>query len=75
MTGEEGEQVEMELKGLKLFVKRGSNAFSEGIFGHIKLLSNLETQEQRLREYQLVFRMLATLKWPVMTQFSVANLC
>ncbi|KAF5316744.1 hypothetical protein D9619_006779 [Psilocybe cf. subviscida] len=48
VTGEEGEQVEMELKGLKLFVKRGSSAFSEGILGQIKLLSNLETQEQRL---------------------------
>jgi hypothetical protein len=50
LTGEEGEDVESELKGVKLFVNRGHKGFNDGIFGHVKLLSNKETKSERLRE-------------------------
>jgi len=48
VTGEEEEETEYELKGLKLFVKRGDQNFSGGMIGHIKLLSDKNTQVQRL---------------------------
>lgn len=48
ITGEENEDVELELKGVKLYVKRGSKPFSDGMVGHIKLLSDKETLEERL---------------------------
>ncbi|KAJ3501018.1 hypothetical protein NLJ89_g9530 [Agrocybe chaxingu] len=48
VTGEEDEDVELELKGVRLFTKRGSKPFAEGVAGHIKLLSNRTTMEQRL---------------------------
>ncbi|KAF8888078.1 hypothetical protein BD779DRAFT_1525483 [Infundibulicybe gibba] len=40
VTGEENEEVELELKGVKLFIKRGSKGFSEGLVGHVKVLSD-----------------------------------
>ncbi|KAG6865654.1 hypothetical protein C0991_000573 [Blastosporella zonata] len=51
LTGEEQEDVELELKGVKMFVKRGDKPFSEGMLGHIKVLSDKKTQDERLREY------------------------
>lgn len=48
ITGEENEDVELELKGVKLYVKRGNRPFSDGMVGHIKLLSDKETLEERL---------------------------
>ncbi|KIK04025.1 hypothetical protein K443DRAFT_443534 [Laccaria amethystina LaAM-08-1] len=48
ITGEENEDVELELKGVKLYVKRGNRPFSDGMVGHIKLLSDRETLEERL---------------------------
>ncbi|KAF9241391.1 hypothetical protein BU15DRAFT_73511 [Melanogaster broomeanus] len=39
MTGEEDETVVAELKGVKLFIKRGRKEFTDGIYGHIKILS------------------------------------
>ncbi|CAA7265213.1 unnamed protein product [Cyclocybe aegerita] len=48
VTGEEDEDVELELKGVRLFTKRGSKPFAEGVAGHIKLLSDRKTSEQRL---------------------------
>lgn len=39
LTGEEDENVEAELKGVKLFVKRGRKEFTDGMYGHIKILS------------------------------------
>lgn len=48
ITGEENEDVSSELKGVKLFIKRGNKAFSEGMVGHVKLLSDKKTQEQRV---------------------------
>ena len=48
LTGEENEDVELELKGVKLFVRRGKKPFSDGMTGHIKLLSNKETLDERL---------------------------
>lgn len=40
LTGEEDEEVESELKGIKLFIKRGKREFSTGMLGHAKLLVN-----------------------------------
>ncbi|KAF8075252.1 hypothetical protein FPV67DRAFT_624457 [Lyophyllum atratum] len=48
VTGEEDEDVELELKGVKLFVKRGDKPFSDGMVGHVKLLSNRTTLDERL---------------------------
>lgn len=50
LTGEENEDVELELKGAKLYIKRGDKPFSDGMLGHIKLLSNKSTLDERLRE-------------------------
>lgn len=47
-TGEEDEEVELELKGVKLFVKRGTKPFTDATVGHIKLLSNRKTLHERL---------------------------
>ncbi|KAE9405393.1 hypothetical protein BT96DRAFT_1015617 [Gymnopus androsaceus JB14] len=48
VTGEEDEDVESELKGVKLFVKRGSQGFSNGVLGQVKYLSNKKTSNQRV---------------------------
>jgi len=42
VTGEEDESVPAELKGVKLFVKRGRKEFMDGNFGHIKILKHNE---------------------------------
>lgn len=55
MTGEEDEDVEAELKGVKLFVKRGSKEFADGILGHIKFLSHKTTKDERIGSYRLSF--------------------
>ncbi|KAF8448857.1 hypothetical protein L210DRAFT_3627524 [Boletus edulis BED1] len=39
LSGEEDETVEAELKGVKLFVKRGRKEFTDGMYGHIKILA------------------------------------
>ncbi|KAG1739042.1 hypothetical protein EDB19DRAFT_1712626 [Suillus lakei] len=49
VTGEEDESVSSELKGVKIFIKRGRKEFTDGNFGHIKVL----TQNERTR---LLFR-------------------
>jgi hypothetical protein len=41
--------VESELKGVKLFVKRGNKGFTGGMPGHIKLLSRSGSDDERLR--------------------------
>ncbi|KAI5995657.1 hypothetical protein EDD15DRAFT_2255433 [Pisolithus albus] len=38
-TGEEDEVVISDLKGAKLFIKRGRKEFTSGMYGHVKLLS------------------------------------
>ncbi|KAJ7460708.1 hypothetical protein FB451DRAFT_1096491 [Mycena latifolia] len=48
LTGEEEEDVTLELKGVKLFIKRGDDNFSGGMVGHIKLLSHKTTLSKRL---------------------------
>ncbi|PCH44524.1 hypothetical protein WOLCODRAFT_165216 [Wolfiporia cocos MD-104 SS10] len=48
ITGEEDEEVKAELKGAKVFIKRGDKDFSDGILGNIKLLSHRETTDERL---------------------------
>jgi hypothetical protein len=55
LTGEEDEDVELELKGVKLYVKRGDSAFSEGVIGHVKLLSHRTTLDERLREFFVIY--------------------
>jgi hypothetical protein len=47
-TGEEHEDVELELKGVKLFINRGNAGFGGGMMGHIKLLSDKVTLAERL---------------------------
>jgi len=48
LTGEEDETVKSELKGVKLFIKRGTKGFTGGMPGHIKLLSRPGSDEERL---------------------------
>lgn len=36
-------------------MKRGNRPFSDGMIGHIKLLSDKETLEERLRKFSSVF--------------------
>ncbi|KAG5724541.1 hypothetical protein E4T56_gene17432 [Termitomyces sp. T112] len=48
LTGEENEELEQEIKGVKLFVKRGDRPFSDGMPGHLKLLSDKTTLDERL---------------------------
>jgi hypothetical protein len=51
LTGEEDETVKSELKGVKLFIKRGTKGFTGGMPGHIKLLSRPGSDEERLRTF------------------------
>ncbi|KAG9313157.1 hypothetical protein JVU11DRAFT_6607 [Chiua virens] len=46
MTGEEDESVEAELKGVKLFIKRGRKEFIDGMYGHIKLLAQKSSPQK-----------------------------
>ncbi len=55
VTGEEDEEVKAELKGVKLFIKRGGTEFSSGMLGHVKLLSHNNTHEDRLGTADDVF--------------------
>ncbi|KAL4263307.1 RanBD1 domain-containing protein [Pleurotus pulmonarius] len=48
ITGEEDEEPALELKNIKLFVKRGKKNFSNGMIGSIKLLANKSTNSERL---------------------------
>jgi len=48
LTGEEDETVKSELKGIKLFVKRGAKGFTGGMPGHLKLLARAGVDEERL---------------------------
>jgi hypothetical protein len=49
VTGEEDESVSSELKGVKIFIKRGRKEFTDGNFGHIKVLT--QNERTRLRKY------------------------
>ncbi|KAF7965849.1 hypothetical protein HWV62_41234 [Athelia sp. TMB] len=48
ITGEEDETVQSELRGVKLFIKRGIKAFTGGMPGHVKLLSHNQRTGERL---------------------------
>lgn len=50
-SGEEDEDTKAELRGVKLFIKRGKKEFSTGMLGHIKHLCDMNTGEERLGEY------------------------
>ncbi|KAK7022895.1 hypothetical protein VNI00_016882 [Paramarasmius palmivorus] len=52
-TGEEGEDIVSELKGVKLFIKRGKKEFTSAMMGGIKLLSSHKDGKKRER---LLFR-------------------
>ena len=71
VTGEENETVESELKGVKLYIKHGSREFTDGLIGHIKLLSNKDSESGRLREYKPVF--CVTFHRQIGLQFSAVN--
>ncbi|KAK7031456.1 hypothetical protein R3P38DRAFT_3187166 [Favolaschia claudopus] len=47
-TGEEDEDITLELKGVKLYIKRGEANFSGAMTGNIKLLSHKVTSAKRL---------------------------
>lgn len=47
VTGEEDEEVLAELN-VKLYVKRGTNDFSSGMKGNVRLLKHNETMQERL---------------------------
>ncbi|KAF8643008.1 hypothetical protein AX16_009253 [Volvariella volvacea WC 439] len=48
VTGEEDEDVETELKSIKLFVNRGNKGFSGGVLGNLKVLSDRKTLGRRM---------------------------
>ncbi|KAI1790265.1 hypothetical protein LXA43DRAFT_1017215 [Ganoderma leucocontextum] len=48
LTGEEDEEVGREMKGAKVFIKRGDRDFCEGILGNVKFLKHKETGEHRI---------------------------
>ncbi|KAL0579514.1 hypothetical protein V5O48_002507 [Marasmius crinis-equi] len=48
VTGEENETILSELKNVKVFIKRGAKEFSDGMLGHIKLLSDKNQEKERL---------------------------
>ncbi|KAI0730974.1 hypothetical protein C8Q76DRAFT_782482 [Earliella scabrosa] len=48
VTGEEDEEATAELKGAKVFVKRGDRDFCEGILGNVKLLKHKATGAERI---------------------------
>ncbi len=49
VTGEEDENVANELKGAKVFIKRGERDFCEGILGNVRLLKHKDTGAERIR--------------------------
>ena len=74
MTGEENEDVTSELKGVKLFIKRGDKEFADGIFGHVKYLSHRDTKEERLGSSVVRSLPLRSLRIAVTLQYSVGNM-
>ncbi|KAI8996491.1 hypothetical protein BD414DRAFT_478204 [Trametes punicea] len=48
VTGEEDESVLSEVKGAKVFIKRGGRDFCEGILGNVKLLRHKDTGHERI---------------------------
>ncbi|KAI0358212.1 hypothetical protein OH77DRAFT_1421512 [Trametes cingulata] len=48
VTGEESEDVAAELKGAKVYIKRGDRDFCEGILGNVKLLKHKESGDERI---------------------------
>ncbi|KAI0367609.1 hypothetical protein BV20DRAFT_970391 [Pilatotrama ljubarskyi] len=48
VTGEEDEDVAAEVKGAKVFIKRGDRDFCEGILGNVKLLKHRQSGHERI---------------------------
>ena len=61
INGEEDEDTNAELRGVKLFIKRGKKDFSAGILGHIKYLRDKHTGEERLGQSTWFFSMSSVL--------------
>ncbi|KAI0074487.1 hypothetical protein K474DRAFT_1665323 [Panus rudis PR-1116 ss-1] len=70
LTGEEDEEVLSEVKGAKLYIKRGDKDFTDGMFGNVKLLSHPETKARRL-----VFRREPVWKVSMSVRLGPAVLC
>src|ERR1700722_6813604 len=51
MTGEEGEEILTEVKGVRLYIKRGDRPFVGGMVGTLRHLVHKETQDERLCEF------------------------
>ena len=47
-----------EVKGVRLFVKRGNSPFGGAMLGTLRHLVNKSTQDERLREFSFVIRCL-----------------
>ncbi|OSD05371.1 hypothetical protein PYCCODRAFT_1475421 [Trametes coccinea BRFM310] len=48
VTGEEDERVIAEVKGAKVYIKRGERDFCEGILGNVKLLRHKDSRQERI---------------------------
>jgi len=67
VTGEEDESVSAELRGVKLFVKRGRKEFTDGNFGHIKILTHNERTRLRKSIFHCQMKVLMTV-WRISVQ-------
>ena len=48
-TGEEDEDVLKDVRGVRLYIKRGDSAISSGIVGQVKLLSTRNEEKPKKR--------------------------
>jgi len=67
VTGKEDESVSAELRGVKLFVKRGRKEFTDGNFGHIKILTHNERTRLRKSIFHCQMKVLMT-AWRIIVQ-------
>ncbi|KAL7280639.1 hypothetical protein ACG7TL_005577 [Trametes sanguinea] len=52
VTGEEDERVIAEVKGAKVYIKRGERDFCEGILGNVKLLRHKDSRQERIQVFR-----------------------
>jgi len=67
VTSKEDEFVSAELRGVKLFVKRGRKEFMDGNFGHIKILTHNERTRLRKPIFHCQMNVLMTV-WRISVQ-------
>lgn len=75
VTGEEEEDVEEEIKGVKLFVKRGNKPFASGMVGHLKLLVDKKTSKERLRASSPAYSSICSVFIAVFTDLKMLCQC